>query len=115
MSVQSAVRLDILQIVVIDINQYQYGVEEVLSKQNMQVRQETIYTYLYRLSKGELCKELIVYPRQKKKLRKSRKNSREKCGKIPDIISIHVRPKQVDQRIIPEPTEGDALIGKDHQ
>lgn len=53
MSVQSAMRLDILQNVVTDINQYQYGVEEVLSKQNMKVRQETIYTYLYRLPKGE--------------------------------------------------------------
>jgi IS30 family transposase len=61
----------------------------------MQASDETIYTYLYMLPKGELRKELIGYLRQKKKLRKSRKITTDKRGTIPDMISIHERPKEL--------------------
>ncbi len=81
----------------------------------MQASHETIYTYLYMLPKGELRKELIGYLRQKKKLRKSRKISTDKRGAIPDMISIHERPKEIEDRIIPGHWEGDLLIGKDHK
>ena len=85
------------------------------NNKNMQASHETIYTYLYMLPKGELRKELIGYLRQKKKLRKSRKISIDKRGAIPDMISIHERPKEVEDRIIPGHWEGDLLIGKDHK
>ena len=75
----------------------------------------TIYTYLYLLPKGELRKELIGYLRQKKKLRKSRKLTTDKRGKISDMISIHERPKEVEDRIIPGHWEGDLIVGKDHK
>ena len=81
----------------------------------MQVSHETIYTYLYMLPKGELRKELIGYLRQKKKLRKNRKSSTDKRGKIADMISIHERPKEVEDRIIPGHWEGDLVMGKDHK
>jgi IS30 family transposase len=85
------------------------------NNKNMQASHETIYTNLYMLPKGELRKELIGYPRQKKKLRKSRKISRDKRGAITDMISIHERPKEVEDRINPGHWEGDLLIRKDHK
>lgn len=81
----------------------------------MQASHETIYTYLYMLPKGELRKELIGYLRQKKKLRKSRKINTDKRGTIADMISIHERPEEVEDRIIPGHWEGDLIIGKDHK
>lgn len=85
------------------------------NNKDMQASHETIYTYLYLLPKGELRKELIGYLRQKKKLRKSRKLTKDKRGKISDMISIHERPKEVEDRIIPGHWEGDLIVGKDHK
>jgi len=85
------------------------------NNKDMQASHETIYTYLYLLPKGELRKELIGYLRQKKKLRKSRKLTTDKRGKISDMISIHERPKEVEDRIIPGHWEGDLIVGKDHK
>lgn len=85
------------------------------NNKDMQASHETIYTYLYLLPKGELRKELIGYLRQKKKLRKSRKINTDKRGTIADMISIHERPEEVEDRIIPGHWEGDLIIGKDHK
>lgn len=85
------------------------------NNKDMQASHETIYTYLYLLPKGELRKELIGYLRQKKKLRKSRKLTTDKRGTVPDMISIHERPKEVEDRIIPGHWEGDLIVGKDHK
>lgn len=85
------------------------------TKKHMQASHETIYTYLYMLPKGELRKELISYLRQKKRLRKNRKLTTDDRGKIPDMISIHERPKEVEDRIIPGHWEGDLIMGKDHK
>jgi len=85
------------------------------TKEHMQASHETIYTYLYMLPKGELRKELISYLRQKKRLRKNRKLTTDSRGKIADMISIHERPKEVEDRIIPGHWEGDLIMGKDHK
>ena len=85
------------------------------TKKHMQASHETIYTYLYMLPKGELRKELISYLRQKKRLRKNRKLTTDARGKIPDMISIHERPEEVEDRIIPGHWEGDLIMGKDHK
>jgi len=85
------------------------------TKKHMQASHETIYTYLYMLPKGELRKELISYLRQKKRLRKNRKLTTDSRGKIADMISIHERPKEVEDRIIPGHWEGDLIMGKDHK
>jgi IS30 family transposase len=81
----------------------------------MNASHETIYTYLYLLPKGELRKELIDHLRQEKKMRKSRKGVTEKRGAIPNMISIHERPEEVKDRIVPGHWEGDLIMGKDHK
>jgi len=79
---------------------------------SMHVSHETIYTYLYVQTKGTLKKELISYLRQKRPKRQPRTRGEEKRGKIPNMISIHDRPPDVDDRRIPGHWEGDLVMGK---
>lgn len=81
----------------------------------MQISHESIYTYIYLLPRGELKKELIGYLRQKKKSRYSRKGSSDKRGKIPEMISIEERPKEVESRSIAGHWEGDLIMGRNHK
>lgn len=88
------------------------------SDDQMRISHETIYTYLYVLPRGELRAELLSYLRQKKKAR-SRRGRREKGGlrpgKIPEMISIEERPKEVERRSIAGHWEGDIVMGKRHK
>lgn len=82
----------------------------------MQISHESIYTYIYLLPRGELRKELISYLRQGTKGRQKRMRgyvSRQQ--KIPNLISIKERPKEIENRIIPGHWESDLIIGKDKQ
>jgi len=81
----------------------------------MQISHESIYQYIYAKAKGELKKHLLKYLRQKGRKNKNRKLSHEKRGQIPDAISIHERPKEVDSRQVPGHWEGDLIMGKDHK
>ena len=92
-----------------------YLMEQNPNDKSRQLSHESIYTYLYVLSKGELKKELIGYLRQKKRLRKRRKRQTEQRGIIPDMISIEQRPAQVADRSIPGHWEGDLILGKRHK
>lgn len=85
---------------------------EYPNEPNMQVSHESIYTYLYVLPRGELKKELISHLRQERHLRKRRSNSHNQRGKIPNMISIDERPKEVEERSIPGHWEGDLIVGK---
>jgi IS30 family transposase len=89
--------------------------EEFPDQSEMRISKETIYTYIYVLSKGSLKKELMSYLRQKKKSRYSRKGKTDKRGTIPDMISIHERPAEVEDRTIPGHWEGDLIMGRNHQ
>jgi len=81
----------------------------------MSVSHETIYQYIYVQPKSELRKELISYLRQRKPRRKARTLELDKRGTIPDMISIHERPEEVQDRAVPGHWEGDLIIGKDHK
>ncbi len=81
----------------------------------MQVSHETIYTYLYSLPRGELRKELISHLRQGALGRQKRTRGTHKRGTIPNMISIHERPKEVASRTVPGHWESDLIIGKDHK
>ena len=79
----------------------------------MQISHESIYTFIYLLPRGELKKELISYLRQKKKLRVNRKGLKaERKPKIPDMVSIEERPKEVEDRSVPGHWESDLIMGK---
>lgn len=89
---------------------------EYPSDMDMRVSHETIYTYIYCRTRGELKKELVSYLNQKRRHRgrKSRVSEAHRQTKIPDLVSIEERPEEVADRIVPGHWEGDLIIGKDH-
>jgi IS30 family transposase len=80
----------------------------------MQISHETIYQYIYCKAKGELKKQLLKYLRQKRNSDINRKNVHEKRGQIPDLVSIHDRSEQLEDRRVSGHWEGDLILGKDH-
>ena len=75
---------------------------------------ETIYTMIYAQPKGELRRELIACLRQGRSTRKPRSGGQDRRGGIPDMVSIHVRPPEVDDRQMPGHWEGDFIKGKNN-
>lgn len=80
--------------------------------ETMQVSKETIYSYIYVLPRGELKKELIRCLRLHHKSRMPRSRGKSRKGQIQDMISIHERPKETEDRTIPGHWEGDFIMGK---
>lgn len=76
------------------------------------VCRETIYNAIYALPVGELRKELIICLRQGKSSRRPRSGGVDRRGQIPDMVSIHVRPPEIEDRVIPGHWEGDLIKGK---
>jgi IS30 family transposase len=83
---------------------------------DMQITPETIYSYLYVHPKQHLRRELILHLRRTRKIRQKRRvknpNIEEKRGKIPCMVSIEDRPKEVETRLIPGHWEGDLVVGR---
>ena len=77
----------------------------------LQVSHETIYTALYAMPRGTLRSELIACLRQARKSRRPRAQGEDRRGSIPDMISIHQRPPEIDERVIPGHWEGDLIKG----
>ena len=75
------------------------------------VSHETIYTAIYVHPRGELRSELVACLRQGRSTRKPRSRGTDRRGKIPDMQSIHVRPPEVADRLIPGHWEGDLIKG----
>jgi len=71
---------------------------------------ETIYTAIYCMPKGDLKMELVACLRQRYAKRRPRSRG-ENRGKIPDMASIHVRPPEVEDRVVPGHWEGDLIKG----
>ena len=80
----------------------------------MQVSHETIYRSLYVLPRGGLRKELLALLRQSRKKRRPRSRGQDRRGVIPDMVSIHDRPREVEGRRVPGHWEGDLIMGKGH-
>lgn len=81
----------------------------------MHVSPETIYKYIYGLIDEKERTNLIKHLRHRKKYRYSRKGKNEKRGRIPNLISIHERPKSVEKRFEIGHWEGDLIVGKNHK
>ena len=76
------------------------------------VCRETIYNAIYALPVGELRKELIICLRQSKTTRRPRSSGVDRRGQIPEMVSIHVRPPEIEDRLMPGHWEGDLIKGK---
>ena len=76
------------------------------------VSHETIYNAIYAMPRGELRKELIASMRRAQAKRMPRSRGQERRGKIADMVSIHVRPPEVDDRVFPGHWEADLVKGK---
>lgn len=79
------------------------------------VSHETIYTAVYVLPRGALRTQLIACLRQGRSTRKPRSRGTDRRGRIADMQSIHVRPPEVADRLIPGHWEGDLIKGANNR
>ena len=79
---------------------------------NLQVSHETIYSAIYLMPRGELRTEVIGWLRFGHAKRRPRARGEDRRGQIPDMVSIHGRPPEVDERLVPGHWEGDLIKGK---
>jgi len=77
----------------------------------LQVSHETIYTALYAMPRGELRTEVIGWLRFGHAKRRPRTRGEDRRGRIPDMVSIHDRPPEIEERLIPGHWEGDLIKG----
>jgi len=77
----------------------------------LQVSHETIYTALYAMPRGALRTTVIGWLRFGHAKRRPRTRGKDRRGRIPDMISIHDRPPEVEERLIPGHWEGDLIKG----
>jgi IS30 family transposase len=76
----------------------------------MRVSHETIYRALYVHPRGELTRQLKAHLRTGRTVRR-RHGRVEHRGKIPGLVSIHERPEEVAERLVPGHHEGDLIKG----
>lgn len=78
-----------------------------------QVSHETIYKTLFIQARGALKKELQLYLRTQRAIRRSKQHSikNEGLGKITNAVSIRERPASVKDRAVPGHWEGDLIAG----
>lgn len=75
------------------------------------VSHETIYTAIYAQPRGELRRQLIACLRQGQSTRLPRTRGKDRRGQIPEMVSIHLRPPEVEDRLMPGHWEGDLIKG----
>lgn len=79
------------------------------------VSHETIYTAIYAAPRGELRRGLIALLRQHKCARRSRGQGSNRRGQMRDLPSIHTRPPEANERLLPGHWEGDLIKGARNQ
>ena len=75
------------------------------------ISHETIYTAIYAQPRGELRRQLIACLRHGRSTRMPRSRGDDRRGHLPAMLSIHVRPPEVDDRVMPGHWEGDLIKG----
>lgn len=76
------------------------------------VSHETIYNAIYLHPRGELKRELIACLRDHNQKRLPRSRGVDRRGRIKDMQSIHIRPPEIEDRLIPGHWEGDLIKGE---
>lgn len=90
--------------------------ENTYAEMDMHVSHETIYAALYVLPRGTLRKELLSHLRRRhRKRRKRGKLLHDRRGQIPDMVSVHDRPPEVEGREIAGHWEGDLILGRNRK
>jgi transposase, IS30 family len=79
------------------------------------VSHETIYTAIYAAPRGALRRELIALLRQHKCARRPRGQGANRRGRMHDLPSIHDRPPEASERVLPGHWEGDFIKGARNQ
>jgi len=72
---------------------------------------ETIYNVIYAQPRGELRKELIACLRMARAKRWPRSKGEDRRGQMANLLSIHVRPPEIEDRQFPGHWEGDLIKG----
>jgi len=80
-------------------------------KPEQRVSHETIYHTLYAMPRGELRRELIACLRWSRDKRRSKTRAPDGRGHIAEMQSIHLRPPEVTDRLIPGHWEADMIKG----
>jgi IS30 family transposase len=78
---------------------------------SQRVSHETIYHTLYAMPRGELRRELIACLRWSRDKRRSKTRAPDGRGHIAEMQSIHLRPPEVADRLIPGHWEADMIKG----
>ena len=76
------------------------------------VSYETIYNCIYAQPVAELRRELVACLRQAHNKRTPRSKGQDRRGRIPDMLSIHVRPPGIEDRQFLGHWEGDLIKGE---
>jgi IS30 family transposase len=87
--------------------------QEYPNNPEMWVSHETIYQSIYVQGRGALRRELAKHLRTGRALRKPRRKTDERRGRIPNMLNISQRPPEVADRSVPGHWEGDLLVGKE--
>jgi IS30 family transposase len=77
---------------------------------SMHISHESIYQSIYVYPRGGLQRELKAALRSGRAVRR-RRGRRETRGTIPNAVSIHDRPEEVEGRLVPGHHEGDLIKG----
>ena len=82
-------------------------------EEHNQVSHETIYRSLFIQARGVLKKELQLYLRSQRAIRRSKHSTMKQSGlgQITNMVSIRERPASIEDRAIPGHWEGDLIAG----
>jgi len=76
-----------------------------------QVSHETIYNAIYAMPRGELRRQVVGLLRQGRGSRRRVRQGNDARGRLPDLPSIHLRPPEANERLLPGHWEGDLIVG----
>ena len=77
----------------------------------LRVSHETIYTAIHAMPRGQLKPEVIALLRRGRSRRGRKPAGTDARGHLPDLPSIHLRPPEANDRLLPGHWEGDLIVG----